>query len=141
MYRSVLSFVVFRLALGTIGVLVCSLTPLRAQALRYSMEQVADGVYAFQASDVGVGNAVAVVSRGDALVIDATATPQTARTVIEALERLGVTRVRFLVNTHWHDDHIWGNQAFRREYPNLTILSHQNTAADISTPTTPPRAT
>ena len=32
-----------------------------------------------------------------------------------------------LINTHWHDDHTNGNQAYLQAYPNVTFFSHQNT--------------
>ena len=32
--------------------------------------------------------------------------------------------MRYLVNTHWHDDHVIGDAAWRRAYPGLQIVGH-----------------
>jgi glyoxylase-like metal-dependent hydrolase (beta-lactamase superfamily II) len=53
----------------------------------------------------------AVVSGGDALVYDTHISPAHARIIRETLVRQGVTRIR-VVLSHWHRDHIAGNEAF-----------------------------
>jgi glyoxylase-like metal-dependent hydrolase (beta-lactamase superfamily II) len=42
--------------------------------------------------------------------------------------------VKFLLNTHWHQDHVMGNIAFQREWPDVEILAHPFTAKELAKP-------
>jgi cyclase len=66
-------------------------------------------------------------------VVDAAGTPAGARRVIAAVRRLTRKPVRYLVNTHWHDDHTMGNQAWAAAYPGLEIIGHPETVKDMTT--------
>lgn len=112
---------------------ICGLAaPVSArQAIEYNRQQVAPGVHLFSPNDLGVGNVVAFLSEGEALVVDATATPGTAQQILAGLRDLGVTQVVALVNTHWHDDHIWGNQVFADSFPTMRITAHPATVDGI----------
>ncbi len=39
--------------------------------------------------------------------------------------------VRFVVNTHWHYDHLAGNHIYKEEYPDAVILSHRFTKQQV----------
>jgi glyoxylase-like metal-dependent hydrolase (beta-lactamase superfamily II) len=73
--------------------------------------EVADGVLQrrYQPWDVNV-----CVVRGEdgLLVVDTRATPRQGRDVRDDLRKLGGPPVRWVVNTHAHFDHTFGNQAF-----------------------------
>jgi glyoxylase-like metal-dependent hydrolase (beta-lactamase superfamily II) len=58
-------------------------------------------------------NIVAVVDRGEALVVDTRSTYRQAREVIDDLRAIGAPRVTTIVNTHGHYDHAFGNRVFR----------------------------
>lgn len=105
--------------------------PLVAQTIEYTREDVAENVYAFIPSELGVGNSVAIIGETDVLVVDSTATPSGARAVIAEIKKSTRKPVRYLVSTHWHDDHIWRNQAFRAAFPNVEIIAHENTRQDM----------
>jgi hypothetical protein len=34
--------------------------------------------------------------------------------------------VRYVVNTHWHDDHIIGNQVYRDAFPGVDFIAQEN---------------
>jgi len=84
-------------------------------------ERVSDNVYWFQSEVYAQVTAGAITGPQWAVVIDTLATPEETlamRAYIE--EQLGVP-VRYVVNTHYHADHTWGNCFF----PGATIVSHQ----------------
>jgi cyclase len=64
-----------------------------------------------------------VINDEDVLVVDSSMLPSTARTIIGEIRKLTPKPVRYLVNTHWHDDHVFGNSVFREEWPALQIIS------------------
>lgn len=74
--------------------------------------EIADGVfvrrYRFYSQNI-----VAVVDRGEALLVDTRSTYAQAREIIADLRALGGPRVAAVVNTHGHYDHAFGNRVFR----------------------------
>ena len=103
----------------------------------FELIRVADGVYAAIRTDSSVnvvhGNTTIIVNDHDVVVVDAAGTPAAARRVIAAVKRLTGKPVRYLVNTHWHDDHAMGNQAWAEAYPGLEIVGHPETKRDMTT--------
>ena len=75
---------------------------------------MADGAWAAIAlPDRGaVGNAGLVDLDGETLVFDTFFTPAAARELLEEARRLGLGPVSVIVNSHWHGDHVRGNQVF-----------------------------
>jgi cyclase len=53
----------------------------------------------------------------------------------KALDDLGKQPVRFLLNTHWHYDHVGGNEIYG---PNAVIVAHENVRKRLITKQTPP---
>lgn len=63
------------------------------------------------------------------LVVDTHGSGAAAREVIEDVRRLGAGEVTAIVNTHWHFDHTFGNDAFRSAYGEVPVHAHE-TARD-----------
>ena len=93
----------------------------------YHTEKLAEGVYAFIAPEprtqVVSGNSVAVIGDDGVLVVDTGNVPSLARRMIGEIRKLTDKPVRFIVNTHWHPDHLMGNAVYREEFPGVAILS------------------
>jgi cyclase len=102
----------------------------------FELTRVADGVFAAIRTDSSAnvvhGNTTVIVNDRDVVVVDAAGTPAAARRVIAAVRRLTSRPVRYLVNTHWHDDHTMGNQAWADAYPGLEIIGHPETVKDMT---------
>lgn len=115
------------------------LTPLIAfgQANNFELTKVADGVYAaIRKEPPGLtvnGNSVFIINENDVIVVDTTLTPGTAKEEIAALRKLTTNPVKYVINTHWHDDHILGNQAYREAYPGVEFIAHANTREYLPT--------
>jgi glyoxylase-like metal-dependent hydrolase (beta-lactamase superfamily II) len=83
-------------------------------------ERVSDNVYWFQSEVYAQVTAGAITGPQWAVVIDTLALPEETlemRSYIE--EQLGVP-VRYVINTHYHADHSWGNCFF----PGATVIAH-----------------
>jgi len=84
-------------------------------------ERVSDNVYWFQSEIYAQVTAGAITGPQWAVVIDTLALPEETiemRNYIE--EQLGVP-VRYVINTHSHADHCWGNCFF----PGATVIAHE----------------
>jgi glyoxylase-like metal-dependent hydrolase (beta-lactamase superfamily II) len=80
----------------------------------FRLQEMADGVYAAIHVDGGAAMCNAgIVDLGDRTVVyDAFMAPQAAVDLREAAEALFDRPVAAVIDSHWHYDHIWGNQAF-----------------------------
>jgi cyclase len=78
-------------------------------------------------------NSVFIVGARDVVVVDTNVSPQSARETLAALRRLTDKPVRYVVNTHWHDDHHAGNQVYRDAFPGVQFVGHARTREELST--------
>jgi glyoxylase-like metal-dependent hydrolase (beta-lactamase superfamily II) len=83
-------------------------------------ERIAENVYSFQSEVYAQVTAGAVVGPNWAVVIDTLAMPEESLEIREFIEQEVGVPVRYVVNTHSHADHAWGNCFF----PGTTIISH-----------------
>jgi Metallo-beta-lactamase superfamily len=104
----------------------------------YDTVKLADGIYAFIApEDAGAfvsGNSVLIFGSDGALVVDSGHVPSVTRHVIADIARLTNKPVRFLVNTHWHPDHVSGNSLYRNQWPGVAIVSTLATQFELTRP-------
>ncbi len=93
--------------------------------------QVAEGVYVFMTppyGDVGLdGNSVVILSTEGVLVFDTNGTPAAAEAVLAEIRKLTDKPVKYVVNSHWHWDHWYGTEVYRRAFPDVRVISHEKT--------------
>jgi cyclase len=71
-----------------------------------------------------VGNAGFVAGSTGVLVVDAFATEEAARELLAEIRKATAAPIRWVVNTHYHYDHLGGDAVFRRE--GAIVVSHEN---------------
>lgn len=76
-------------------------------------------LYKFQ---IGSVNFVALIGEEGVLLSD-NAFDDTALRVKEELKKLGNDDIKYIINTHWHSDHVGGNLVFGRD---AVIIAHDN---------------
>jgi cyclase len=97
-------------------------------AANFDVQKIAEGVYAVIRKDLpGLmvdANNVFIINDEDVIVVDANGAPAITRQVLEALRKLTDKPVKYVINTHYHDDHIRGNQVYREAFPNVEFIAH-----------------
>ncbi len=83
-------------------------------------ERVADNVYSFQSEIYAQVTAGAIIGPSWAVVIDTLALPEETLEMREFIEQDLQVPVRYVINTHYHADHAWGNCLF----PGALVISH-----------------
>ncbi len=83
-------------------------------------ERVSDDVYVFTSELYAQVTAGAVITADGAVLIDTLAFPSETREVAAFVERRLNVPVRYLINTHYHADHVHGNYLF----PRAQIIAH-----------------
>lgn len=88
---------------------------------------VAPGVYMLEGMGGNIGLSV---GKDDAFIIDDQYAPLSAK-IKAAVATVTPKPVRFVVNTHWHFDHVGGNEAMAGS--GAIIFAHENTRRRMST--------
>ena len=83
-------------------------------------ERIADNVYSFQSEVYAQVNAGAVIGPNWAVLIDTLAIPEETLEMRDFIEQELSVPVRYVINTHSHADHTWGNCFF----PGARIIAH-----------------
>jgi cyclase len=83
-------------------------------------ERIADNVYSFQSEIYAQVTAGAIIGPNWAVVIDTLAMPEETLAIRDFIEQELSVPVRYVINTHSHADHAWGNCFF----PGATLISH-----------------
>jgi glyoxylase-like metal-dependent hydrolase (beta-lactamase superfamily II) len=78
-------------------------------------------------------NNVFIINDEDVVVVDANASLAGTRALLDELRKLTNKPVKYVVNTHWHDDHLSGNQVYRAAFPNVEFIAHASTLRDRPT--------
>ncbi len=86
-------------------------------------ERISENVYWFQSEVYAQVTAGAVTGPQWAVVIDTLALPEETLAMRSFIEEELNVPVRYIINTHYHADHSWGNCFF----PGATILAHNLT--------------
>ena len=88
----------------------------------YEIREIGPGVYIRQ----GLDNCVWADLGSGALVIDTLEEPELAEVINSAVQGTVGKPVKWVINTHWDEDHIAGNPAFAKE--GATVLAHESCA-------------
>jgi len=91
------------------------------------LKQVAPDLY-FLYDDLSSNSAFLVTTEG-VLVIDTRQHPAHGRDLIERIRRITDKPIRWVINTHAHGDHFYGNPAFKAA--GATIVAHRDVVAGM----------
>jgi glyoxylase-like metal-dependent hydrolase (beta-lactamase superfamily II) len=83
-------------------------------------ERVSDNVYWFQSEVYAQVTAGAVTGPNWAVMIDTLALPEETLEMRDYIETVVGVPVRYVINTHYHADHSWGNCFF----PGAAVIAH-----------------
>jgi glyoxylase-like metal-dependent hydrolase (beta-lactamase superfamily II) len=102
--------------------------------LAYQRVQASPHVILFQSPEgtTGIvnGNTVAIIGRDAVLVVDPGQFPTTAERILAEIRKATAAPVKYVVNSHWHGDHLLANSAYREAFPQAKIIAHPHTIAE-----------
>ncbi|MBZ5534599.1 MAG: MBL fold metallo-hydrolase [Acidobacteriia bacterium] len=98
----------------------------------FSIEKVAEGVYAAIGKPGVFSNGAFIVTEDGVIVVDTHLRPSWARDLISEIKKTTPQPIRYVINTHWHNDHTQGGQAYVESFPkNVEFISQHSTRDDI----------
>src|SRR5215472_6302206 len=109
------------------------LAPVRAAAPDFTLQKIGNNVWAAIVSDEGKagGNAGFVIGDDSVAVIDTFQDPAPAADFLKEIRKITKLPIRFVVNTHYHLDHVNGNDVFAAA--GAVIVAHRNVRAWVRT--------
>lgn len=99
----------------------------RHQELPIELKQVAPDLY-FYYNDSSSNSAFLVTNAG-VLVVDSGQHPADARELLARIRSVTDKPIRYVINTHFHGDHVFGNPVFHAE--GATIIAHRDTVTTM----------
>jgi glyoxylase-like metal-dependent hydrolase (beta-lactamase superfamily II) len=114
---------------SSVGLAFQAQTPAPQSAYRF--QQIVPGVYsAIGTGAMNVGsNSAVIVNQDEVLIVDSHISPESGRAMLQELKAITDKPVRFLVNTHFHYDHVNGNQTFP---PGVDVIGHEFTRRKLT---------
>lgn len=109
-----------------------STKPRIPESKHFRLEQLTNNIYAAVNNEGGwaISNA-GIIDLGERVIVfDTFMTPQAGADLRQAAEILTGQKVSAVINSHYHNDHIWGNQSF---LPDIDIISTTETRRLITT--------
>ncbi len=99
---------------------------IRSESKHFVLHQLTKGIFAAIAEDGGsaICNSGIIDLGGQIVIFDTFLTPQAAMDLRQIAEEMFGRTPKVVINSHYHNDHIWGNQAFA---PDTQIVSSART--------------
>jgi len=113
------------------------LLPVLGLAAPFTVEQAAPGVYVHHGQhlniDTGYGGDICnisfIVGKKGVAVVDSGGSPKVGRELRAAIRQVTDLPILYVINTHFHPDHVLGNAAFKADHP--VFVGHHNVAAGM----------
>ena len=117
-----------RVSLLVLGLIFSALTSAGTAAqtptLPFVLKEIGPGVYA---AISGESNAGFIIGDDAVLVVDSFFEPDTARALLGEIRKITPKPVRYVVNTHYHLDHVAGDPVFKDA--GAIVVTHRNVRA------------
>jgi cyclase len=99
----------------------------------FRLEQIAPNIYAFVSDNTTDscedGNTTIIITDDGVVVVDAPSTYLSEQHLAE-IRKLTDKPVVYLIDTHFHPDHVFGNHVYKDAFPGLHIIAQDYTKAE-----------
>jgi NADH:ubiquinone oxidoreductase subunit len=110
--------------------LFAAATPLPGQTER-TVTKLSEGTYEIEHRQGGGGNTTVIIGDRQVFVVDTCFLPSAAREDIAQIRQWTNKPVSFVLNTHFHNDHNFGNRIYMDAFPALTIIAQVETKKEM----------
>lgn len=111
------------------------LSALVVAAAAFEIVALAEGVHVAlvqpEPPSYAFANALIIEDDETVTVVDTHQSLEAAATLIDEIAKLTSKPVGFVINTHWHGDHVYGNQVYRDRFPGVIFIGHRATRDEM----------
>ncbi len=97
----------------------------------FHKQKVSEDVYVFigpdPTNDWVDGNSTVIFGDSGIFVVDANLVSPSSSDVVKFIKETTSNSVKYLLVTHWHYDHYLGAESFKKSYPGVEIITHNET--------------
>jgi glyoxylase-like metal-dependent hydrolase (beta-lactamase superfamily II) len=90
--------------------------------------EVGPGIYGI--TTIGFSNVGFIVTEKGVVVVDTQMMPDLAKELIKEIKAVTDKPIKYAINTHWHTDHVGGNEVFAAE--GVPIIAHDFTRKKVA---------
>jgi len=103
----------------------------------YAITKLSPGVFTLTwtltPGSPAIRNSTFIVGERDVIVVDTGLSRSGGEAILAGLRQVTDQPASMVINTHWHGDHIFGNQVFRHAFPWARFAAHSATREGIIT--------
>lgn len=103
----------------------------------YTITALGNGVHTLgwtiKPGTYAIGNSTFIVGDQDVIVVDSGNSRSAGQAILNGLRTVTDKPVSMVINTHWHGDHVFGNQVFRHAFPSVRFVGHPETRQGVIT--------
>jgi cyclase len=116
---------------AAMALLAFAVAPPNSQGGR-KVTKLAGGVYEIEhGAGAESGNTTVIIGDRQVFVVDTGFLPSAAREDIAQIRQWTAKPISFVLNTHFHNDHNFGNRIYLDAFPALTIIAHVETKKEM----------
>lgn len=135
--KQTLFLIVTAIALIGIKIEVFARNGSSSDASSFTVQQVGKGIYVLVRKEPASlwfnPNNTFIVGDDHVIVVDSNISSEYTREVLAELKKITDKPVKYVINTHWHEDHIIGNRVYRDAFPDVKFIGHRSTLTDLTT--------
>ena len=103
---------------------------LQADSANFKIVKLSDGVWAciHKFGGKAICNVGVIDNGNETIIFDSFLSPDAAQELLTAIENSDISPVKYVINSHYHNDHIRGNQVFGKD---VKIISTKRTRGTV----------
>ncbi|GLV28347.1 hypothetical protein TomTYG75_08700 [Sphingobium sp. TomTYG75] len=113
------------LAIGFAALTAMSAGVHAAETKSHHVQKIAEDIYLFEPAEAHINsNTLVIVNRDDVLIVDSHNDPRSARQLVADIKTVTSKPIRYVINTHFHFDHVGGNEVFSNAEIIGSVFTH-----------------
>jgi cyclase len=118
-------------AIGLAALTTMSAGAHAAEPKSHHVQKIAKDIYLFEPTEAHINsNTLVIVNQDDVLIVDSHNDPRSAKQLVADIKTVTSKPIRYVINTHFHFDHVGGNEVFGDAEIIGSVFTHHQLSHD-----------